>query len=261
MAGPCLWDIEVSAECCPQWATYTPENQLKAITAATFLLWAATGRRYGICSVTTRPCGLDRRCGGGCGSWDWWGGWMRPYILDGIWRNCLCGSACDCAPHCQIRLPGPVETVTQVLLDGVVVPSTSYRVDDFQWLVRTDGECWPECQDYNVDVPADGTLQVMYGRGEPVPAAILDAAATLACEFGKACAQDKSCALPGRLQTLTRQGVTASMVDITTVLKYGLTGITSVDMIIMADNPGGLKQRPFFYSRDTAPRVRTVTQA
>lgn len=260
MAGPCVWDIEVSEECCPQWATYTDENKTKALTAATYLLWAATGRRYGICNIVTRPCGLDRKCGN-CGSFEFGAGWMRPYILDGMWRNCLCGCACDCKPHCQIRLPGPVQAVTEVLLDGIIISPTAWRVDDYQWLVRTDGECWPECQDYDVDVPADNTLQVSYGRGDVVPQALLDAAATLACEFGKACAQDKSCALPGRLQTLTRQGVTASMVDISTVLRSGLTGITSIDQIIMADNPGGLKARPFFHSFDTAPRVRTVTQA
>jgi len=258
--SPCLWTIEVDETCCPVWATLTPDAQTRALTLATQIMWAATGRRYGVCTNVVRPCGTDRRCGT-CGSWDWAAGWMRPFILDGVWRNCLCECPCDCRPRCQIKLPGPVNNVIEVLQDGVVVPDSSWRVDDFQWLVRTDGQCWPECQDYNVDVPAVGTLQVTYGRGEPVPAAVLEAAASLACEFGKACAASKDCRLPGRMQTLTRQGVTVSNYDIATVLKYGLTGLADVDMVIMADNPFGHRSRPFFSSFDTDPRIRVVTQA
>lgn len=259
MAGPCVWDIVVSTECCPNWDTYTPENQQRSLRLASFLMWAATGRRYGACSVTVRPCGNDRMCRD-CGFWAWDSGWMRPYIMNGLWRNCGCGCPCDCQPHCQVRLPGPVASVTEVLIDGVILAGDAWRVDDNQWLVRTDGECWPKCQDYNVDVPEAGTFQVTYTRGDPIPQYILDAAATLACEFAKACARDTSCRLPGRLQTLTRQGVTATMVDITTVLKYGLTGLTDVDMVIMADNPYGHRSRPWFYSYDTRTRTRTVTQ-
>jgi hypothetical protein len=261
VAGPCTWDITVTDDCCPGWSDLDADQQARALRLATFVMWAATGRRYGVCDLVIRPCGNDRRCGE-CGSWDFFGGWMRPFILDGLWRNCGCGCPCDCAPNCQIKLPAPVDEVTQVLIDGVILAAGAWRVDNYQWLVRTDGECWPSCQDYNVDVPADGTLQVSYGRGEPVPDYILDAAAVLACEFAKSCgALPGACRLPGRLQTLTRQGVTVSMVDIDSMLKLGLTGIPEVDMVIMADNPFGHKQRPFLYSYDTAPRFRIVTQA
>lgn len=260
MAGPCNWDIDVSDECCAGWSTLDPDNQNRALRLATKVMWAATGRRYGVCDVVIRPCGADRRCGE-CGSFDFFGGWMRPLLLDGLWRNCLCGCACDCTPHCQITLPGWVDGVTQVMIDGVILAGSAWRVDNHKWLVRTDGECWPSCQDMNVDSPAEGTMTVSYGVGEAVPQDILDAAAVLACEFAKACAADKSCRLPGRLQTLTRQGVTVSMVEIDSMLRRGLTGLPDVDMVIMADNPYGLKQRNFLYSYDTAPRYRVTTQA
>lgn len=260
MAGPCNWEVEVSDECCPSWSTLDAEVQARSIRLATKVIWAATGRRYGICDTVIRPCGADRRCGS-CGSFDFFGGWMRPLLLDGLWRNCLCGCACDCTPHCQITLPGWVDDVTEVMVNGVIIAGSSWRVDNHKWLVRTDGECWPKCQDYNVDSPAEDTMVVSYGIGERVPQDILDITATLACEFAKSCAADKSCRLPGRLQTLTRQGVTVSNVDIDTVLRFGLTGITEIDMVIMADNPYGLKQRNFLYSYDTAPRYRVTTQA
>lgn len=236
-----------------------PAHQLRATNYATYIMWAATGRRYGLCDVTVRPCGLDRKCGS-CGSWNWYGGWMRPYILDGLWRNCECGGGCDCKPRCQVKLPSPVANVTQVMVDGVIIATSAWRVDDNQWLVRTDGNCWPECQDYNVDVPATGTMQVTYQRGNPVPQAVLDAAATLACEFGKACAGE-ACRLPNRMTTLTRQGVSVSFADFDQLLNRGLTGIAEIDQVIVADNPYALKARPFFSSYDTDPRVRVVTQA
>lgn len=260
MAAPCDWDITVDETCCTNWAALPAEQQQRAITYATAVMWAATGRRFGLCEVTTRPCGNDRRCGE-CGSWTvGYGGWMRPYILDGLWRNCLCACECTCKPHCQITLPGPVDHITQVLIDGVILAPSSYRVDDNQYLVRTDGDCWPRCQDYNVDVPAEGTLQVTYGRGDPIPQAVLDAAAIIACEYGKLCAGG-DCRLPGRLTSIARQGVNATFTDIDTLLQRGLTGIPEVDQVIVAYNPYALKARPFFHSFDTSPRTRTVTSA
>lgn len=260
MAAPCDWDIEVDPDCCPGWEDLTAAQQARGITYATKIMWAATGRRYGLCEVIVRPCGNDRRCGE-CGSWTvGYGGWMRPYILDGLWRNCGCDCACDCKPRCQITLPGPVSSVTEVLIDGIVLATSNYRVDDNQYLVRTDGSCWPSCQDYNVDVPAAGTMQVKYLRGNPIPQDVLDAAATVACEFAKACA-GVACRLPGRLSNITRQGVTVTFTDIDQLLRRGLTGIVEVDQIIVADNPYMLKARPFFSSFDTDARLRTVTSA
>lgn len=259
MAAPCDWELDPGNDCCPGWDEYPAEVQARAITLATFVMWTATGRRYGACPVITRPCGNDRRCGE-CGFWTWGGGWMQPLLFDGIWRNCLCDCACDCKPRCQITLPGPVQSVTEVLVDGVILGADFWRVDDNQYLVRTDGECWPRCQDYNVDVPATGTLQVSYLRGDPIPPAVIIGANILACEFAKLCT-GAACRLPSRIQTLVRQGVSISFVDIDLLLARGFTGITEVDQIIAADNPNGRRSRPFFYSYDTSPRTRTVTQA
>lgn len=254
---PCGWAIDPTL-CCPDWTAYSDELKDKAIRYATTIMWAATGRRYGTCSNTVRPCGNDRRCGE-CGSWAWTSsGLLRPYILNGLWRNCGCGCPCDCRPRCEVKLPGPIDTIGEVMIDGVILSSTSYRVDDEQWLVRTDGECWPRCQDYNVDVPDAGTFQVTYLRGQMIPMVVLDASATLACEFAKLCS-GQACRLPGRMSNLTRQGVSVTFTDVDLLLKRGLTGIPEVDQVIVAENPYALKARPFFYSFDTSPRLRTVT--
>lgn len=257
--GPCPWDITINDECCPDWINLSVPVQTRAIEMATFIMWAATGRRYGACQNIVRPCGSERRCNIRP-EYMYGAGWTAPYILNGEWRNCSCTGGCTCEPRCQVKLDGPVLSVSEVMVDGVIISDTLWRVDDNQWLVRTDGECWPTCQDYDVDVPEVGSFQVIYLRGNEVPLAVLDAAATLACEIAKACA-GLACRLPNRMTNLTRQGVTVSFVDIDRLLARGLTGLTEVDQVIVADNPYGHKARPFFYSYDTSPRVRTVTQA
>ena len=266
--GPCSWDI--STLCCSDWDTFSPSLQAQATDYATLVLWSATGRQYGACELTVRPCG--RWCadwsGGIAGMAGWWwdyGTWI-PYIFNGVWYNCACGfgSGCQtCRPDCQVYLPGPVQTISEVTVDGVVIDPATYRVDDQVWLVRTGKDvngqqnCWPWRQDYNVDPPATNTFQVTYTRGTPPPNALLGAAGTLACEYAKACS-DQDCRLPGRVINVARQGISVNMVDVDTLLKSGLTGIPEVDNVIRALNPNGLKGRTRFYSPDSPiNRMRT----
>lgn len=234
---PC--NFTVTTDCCDSWSEYTTELQTAAAEFGALVMWAATGRRYGLCERTARPCG--RTCGGNTAGMYWSEGTWIPYIFNGVWRNCAgCTGGCTCAPGCQVYLPGPVASipVTGVSQDGETVPEASWRVDNGQWLVRTDGECWPLCQDYNADSGA-GVFTVTYFQGLPVPGPVARAAGELACEYAKACI-GAECRLPSRIQSLTRQGMTVSMVDVDLLLEKGLTGITTVDQIIRAVNPYGL---------------------
>lgn len=265
--GPCNWVINFN-DCCDCWDTLDPAAQQRALNYATTVLWAATGKQYGDCPQTVRPCG--RYCNGSTLGYFWNDGlfspWL-PYIFNGQWRNCWCGcgsgsgpGCCSCEPSQQVYLPGPVASVTQVVQDGVVVDPSLWRVDDAKWLVRTTGE-WPQCQNYNVDAGVglfnENTLLVSYTRGEPVPDPLLDAAATLACEFAKACA-GQQCRLPGRLSTVARQGVQLTFQNIDELISNMFTGIPEVDQIIKAYNPAGLPRPMRLFSPDL-PQQREVT--
>lgn len=255
--APCTWSIETG--CCDCWDALDPDKQNAGIQYAALTLWAATGRRYGACQTTVRPCG--RTCTDqGAWGYSWYEGTWRPYIMGGVWRNCWCGGGlgCRCEPDCQVYLPGPALSVSQVVLDGVIIPADEYRIDNRQWLVRTgeDSECWPYCQNYNLD-SGDGTFFVTYMKGVAVPAALAAATGTLACEYAKACS-GQSCRLPGRLSTVARQGVQLTFVNIDSLLERGLTGITEVDQVIMALNPSGLK-RPMRVISPDLPVTRQVT--
>jgi hypothetical protein len=258
--APCSWNIGIP-ECCEDfWVTLSPAMQASAAAYASLALWARTGRQYGLCPVTVRPCG--RWCtDDGVGGWYWGGGMFLPYIVDGTWRNCWCGcnggSCCSCQPSCQVYLPGPVGEIISVTVDGVVIDPATYRVDDQRWLVRTgEGNCWPDCQDFDVN-SGTGTFFVTYTRGEEPPAPLLTAAGTLACEWARACL-GQDCRLTPYIIGLSRQGVDFSAVDPMTLLDLGFTGLFEVDSLIAALNPYQQTHRMRLLSPDIdGPRMTT----
>lgn len=257
---PCNWEVDGSVCCGAEWDTYSDEVQQAGADYAALVLWAATGRRFGLCERTVRPCGKtsDTMNNG----YYWADGTWMPYIFNGAWRNCACGAnfgCCPCVPSCQVWLPAPVYSIpaTGVTVGADIIPVDAWRVDNGQWLVRTDGDCWPQCQDYNTDA-SDTFFQVTYFKGLPVPNVLLQAAGELACEWAKGCT-GADCRLPQRVTSLTRQGMSVSMVDLDTLLSHGLTGVATVDQVIRQFNPYGLASKMSIVSPDWPPPSRTVT--
>lgn len=245
----CPWPVE-DPLCCPCWNAANPAMKEQAILWASEILHARTGRQFGACEITVRPCG-NQPCGNGMVNWfgfNWNGGIWTPYIWNGVWYNCACPGLCSCDPRCQVMLSGPVAEVVEVKIDGVVVDPSAYRVDDYKWLVRQDGECWPECADQNVPAGEVGSFEVTYKRGMPVPLALLQMAAILACEYVKRCTGDDSCRLGSRVVAMSRQGVDFQFVPLDQLLTHGLTGVDEVDQMILAYNPAGLTHRLRVYS-------------
>lgn len=222
MSEFCVWPLEWSdCEGCEQ---MSPEDEAKWGEVASEMLWNKTGRIFGLCPVTIRPCTTD--CGG-ASLWrdTFWGRgpypsgygntpWM-PVLVGGKWTNVSCGciGGCRCSVEgpTSLQLPGPVGDVTEVKINGQVIPDTDYRVMYHRILVRTDGERWPVCQNLLAADSEDDTFSVTYTRGVQVPVGGQMAAARLALEMWKADCGDDSCALPERLQTITRQGVTVGV--------------------------------------------------
>ncbi len=257
MSSPCVWTIDTG--CCSIWSGLSPEDQARAAAFGTDVIWALTGRQFGTCPITVRPCFNNQY--NGLGVW-WNDGTFWPYIFNGQWYNAGCGCTgrccCQPLPYTQAWLPGPVAGVSEVRVDGIVIDSAAYRVDDGQWLVRQDGDTWPKCQDYNLAAGLAGTWSVTYFRGTPVPPSVLAAAGTLACEYAKACT-GQECRLPGRVSSIIRQGVSITMVDIDTLIKNGFTGLVEVDQVIRAYNPYGRTHRLRVYSPDVQVNRATTT--
>jgi hypothetical protein len=255
MPGPCGWTVTECLCGTPAWNSYSPAVQAYAADTAAALVWAGTGRRYGQCEITVEPCSrpadaLYQTYEVAAASPN------GPYTSGGVWHNAACGSGCDCSGRCEVALAGPTSTadITQVAVGGAVVPAAAYTVYDGYLLTRTDGACWPTCRDYSD--PATAFI-VTYLRGDPIPAHIQHAANRLACELAKACTGG-DCALPARVQSMTRQGVEIQMVDLADETGKVRTGIHQVDQVLAADNPHGLAQRPTIVSPDLpAPRMVT----
>jgi hypothetical protein len=254
----CAWTIDTS--CCAGWDAFDPALQETATAWATEILDALTGHQFAQCPVKLRPCGERQGCFfGGYLAWpvnaptSVGAGfpWMIPFVgAGGVWRNCTCAGLCRCRATCEAKMPYPIAEVLEVISDGVVLDPSAYRVDDGNILVRTDGVCFPRCQDLDLPDTEENTWSVTLRPGSPLPRSGAIAAGRLACEFAKLCAGDSSCALPEQLISLSRNGVEVQVADPQQLLDAGLTDIAEVNLFIKAVNPQGLRQRPRVFSPD-----------
>lgn len=266
---PCEPFAEISDLCCDALvdgdecrAGVDPAVLNTWIDVATDLLWAATGRRFGICEMTYRPCVPNcSACGRSrfsAHSWEpsAWTFPSTPLRSGGRWVNCWADDCDDCCTvSCSLDLPrGPVAEIVEIKVDGVPLPASAYRVDDWRELVRLDGECFPTCQSMDLDDSEVGTWSIRYRYGRPVPAALRAAVATYACELAKSC-YELECQLPQRVQTISRQGVTVAMLDPQDFIEDGRTGLYLVDQVIKRYNPAGIQSRARVFRPD-ARRTR-----
>lgn len=138
-----------------------------------------------------------------------------------------------------VRLPGypvvvrdadpeaepPVAASPVVTLGGEVF--TAFAVYDRRYLARTDGLSWP-CQNapYDDDPP---TVAITYAWGRTPTAGGQAAASSLAHQYALSMTPDLAgtCALPPRVASVVRQGITIS---VTALVEEGRTGLDDVDL-------------------------------
>lgn len=260
---PCNWPLAHCGEAstgepvCSSLDGLSPEMQVTVENAAVSYLWNWTRRQFGTCPITVRPCRDN------CASrWSTYRGrglpttnlpWtegavgpLNPALIGGQWWNLPCGGnctgdICSCTYVPTVELAGPVASIDSVRLNGYILDPTAYRLDNYKYLIRTDGDDWPVCQDMVNDPLTDNnTFQVTYEIGVEVPAGGQLAAGILACQMAKAACSDKSCQLPQRIQQITRQQVQSVVLDsYGSMYEYGTTGLWIVDSwvgSIMASN-------------------------
>lgn len=263
--GPCsawtpIWTCDVSAK--------SPTATGYAAQSATEIVWAMSGRQYGLCEVTLRPC---RRS---CYDDGWWGIFGQPWTTSyygagysyggfgpGYWFDLSCGSCaggCSCSEVPEVVLPAPVSSIVRVKMDGTPMATGSYRVDDNRLLVRTDGQRWPRCNNMTLDDSQPGTWSVTALFGQDVPVSGQLAVGEMACEILRAM-DGEDCRLPAGVQSLVRQGVEINFPEVGTLIRDGITGLYLVDQFIAAVNPSHLRARSRVYSVDRRPPRRAGT--
>lgn len=266
-AVPDGWTVANFPACQTTWDGLTQAQKDLALRLAAFTMYSLTGRQFGTVTLTLRPCNapmlpplyqvypvnLINPWGTDEGN-----SYYPLYINNGVWHNAGCRGLNCCGATCEVELPRTV-SITSVLVDNATVDPSAYRVDNWSLLVRTDGACWPQCQDFDKN-PGSGvtnTFVVTGVFGRTVPTEALDAAGILACELAKAIA-GQPCRLPQRMQSLSRSGVSVQFPSVNTYLDRGLTGLNEVDQVVVQFNPGRLAQSPKVFSVDLSPsRIKT----
>lgn len=222
---------------CPLPDSVTDLAAEAAIEIATAVLYERTGRRWhGVQEQSFRPSAQDPDDNFLIPNWvESWG-------------------TLPCSPSDTIDFPVfPVKSVVEVRVDGTVVPSSAYQLQDSRRLVRVDGSDWPCSQDLSLPATQLGTFEVKLVHGVEPPEAGKYCCAVYAAELAKAfCNLD--CALPQRTQYVTRQGVSALVMDPLNVIFRGMVGLPTVDSWIRSVNPHGRRKRSLVVSgRTVAP--------
>lgn len=239
-----------SSQVCAPWATEAdlpatcdttavkPATLVQAMGFASNILFSLTGRRWpGECEDTIRPC----RSAVGC-------------------ERCGIGLS-------MLELPRkPVTAITEILLDGQVLAPSNYELRDNGWLAamrQPDGTriTWYCCQDLSLATTERGTMEISYTYGEAPPDDGVIAAALLGWEFAVSWTPDCSikCRLPQRVQTITRQGVSMTVLDPLTLFDDGRTGIAEVDMWLASLRYGDARGSAMFLDIARGPIATRAT--
>jgi hypothetical protein len=226
------------------------------------ILWAATGRRYGICDRTIRPCLPGCEGDGRVNAWDLVGqrGVGTPRLGRWAFETVTCGRCpgdCTCRHVEEIQLWNkPVRRVLSVTIDGVVLDPANYHRQG-SWVIRTDGSSWPRCQDRNAQAGTEGSWELEYRWGNVVPISGQIAAGLYRCQILMALVGDDRCELPERIRTKVVDGQTIGFLEPMTFLSEGLTGLGGiVDQWITRANPAKLQRKARVYRADDPRRTR-----
>ena len=225
----------------------------EAVRTASYLLWAMSGRKYtGETTVTERyTCTLrNNRMGPSTKT-------NSPVLFGGDVYNIPSGdydeyselTADGMSPDSRIRLRGrPVTKIHSIRnrLGDIIDPSNYYLVDHSTIHIKA-GTPWTPCN-----------TEVTYSYGVAVPAVGKMAARTLAIEFIKLWSDDETCQLPQRVTSVSRQGVSYTILDNQEFIEELRTGLYVIDLFLKTVNPDNARRKSKVFSPDQ-PRARRYT--
>lgn len=246
----CEWPVD--EDCLPTLPEETSDDDGTAAAAritldnakdiAAHVMWALSGRQFGLCPETVRPCPMPleprfrrRALPTSYEVFSW---------RDEAWAfaGCGCGGTCVVSGPGMVHLPGPAVEVIEVQINGVVLDEDQYVLENNVLFRTGDASTWP-AQNLSRPLGSQGTWSVEYLRGIAVPPGVPRLTAMLATEFYNACTGGR-CRLPRTVSEVTRQGVTHRIVNPNDIYSVGKTGIPEVDLWLSAVNPYHLLSAP-----------------
>lgn len=228
------------------------EFAYEAAKAASNLMWALSGRKYsGITTVTERYVCAGRiyRYGPSINN-------NQAVLVDGDVYNFYSddmdfyeGMTADgITSSSRIRLRGRPVRKIHVVRDrsGKVISPNKYYLVDHSTLQASLGVPWTPCN-----------IEITYSYGVEPPTLGKMAARTLAIEFAKLWAGE-DCDLPQRVTSISRQGVSYTLLDSQDFVEDLRTGLYAVDLFLKASNPDKARAKARVFSPDVS-RARRNT--
>jgi hypothetical protein len=230
----------------------------EACKSASYLLWGMSGRKFsGLTTVTERyVSSYDPYLRSGGSSLTY-----TPVLVDGNIVNIASGGfnryADDdfqgdgTSANSRVRLRGRKVVKIHTLrdLDGNIIEPDKYYLSDHSTILGVPGAGWSPSQ-----------VEVTYTYGSPPPTAGRAAARVLATELVKLYEDDDTCALPQRVTSISRQGVSYTLLDNQDFIDELKTGIYAIDLFLKTVNPDKARARARVFSPDQ-PRARRITGA
>jgi hypothetical protein len=229
------------------------EYAYEAASAASYLLWSMSGRKFtGPTTVTERyACVLrNNRLGPSTKT-------NSPVLFGGDVYNIPSGDfdeyselvADGMSPESRIILRGRPVTKIHTIRNrlGKYIDSSQYYLVDHSTVQISAGTPWTPCN-----------TEITYTYGAPIPLAAKMAARKLAIEFAKLWSDDPTCALPQRVTSITRQGVSYTVLDQQDFIDELKTGMYEIDLFLKTVNPDKARAKARVFSVDNA-RARRYT--
>lgn len=227
-----------------------------AVKTASYLLWGMSGRKYsGTTTVTERYVSVyDPYLRAGASVMTY-----SPTLIQGEVKNLRIGGSGlygdddylgdGTSSNTRIRLRGrkvvKIHTVRDI--DGNIIDPSQYYLVEHSTLLATPGATW-----------TPSNVEVTYTYGTPPPTAGKNAARMLAIELVKLYEGDDTCALPQRVTSISRQGISYTVLDNQDFIDDLRTGLYSVDLFLKTANPDKARARARVFSPDV-PKARRIT--
>lgn len=199
-----------------------------AVRTASWILYKLTAEKYSGIQVTTDAYSLDS-----VGTLQY-----HPEVINGEMYNLPAGLSSTSNTMLRLRRK-PVLSVSEVYSGTRLVPFAEYELRNNAFIVRKDKMPW-------ITSPLE-ELVVTYTHGSPPPIAGRRAAIRLANELIMAETGDSMCALPDSVTSISRQGISYTLLDPQVYIEKGRTGVYEIDMFIYAANPRGALKKPGVY--------------
>lgn len=202
-----------------------------AASAASWILYRLSGQRYPGIRYTTEWYGYDH-------------------------VNCWCSSNPEAdfslRAHDIVTLPTqqtqtqlrlrhkPVQSIINVTDATGVLDESLFDLVNDAYLIKSDRSGW----DFS------SGIEVKYKYGTPPPPMGRNAAIRLGNELLSLYTNSSSCQLPERVTSVSRQGMSMTILDPQDFINEGRTGIYEIDMFLAVANPSGAKKRAKVFSPD-----------